>query len=161
VNSIGVSSTSGSPSIAVSRRPAVAPISLANRKELERVRVVRDEHDARADRLAVDRDAERLPVLHEDRERAQARERVAAAPMALPPVHEPRVNPEGDVVQKEPSVRTADVNHALLAVHECVERADRVVAVETEVAREVVARSERDAHERQSTFQRDLGDRRE
>ena len=45
--------------------------------------------------------------------------------------------------------------------HERIERADRVVAVEPDVAREVIARPERDAYERQPALQRDLGDRRE
>ena len=103
----------------------------------------------------------RLPVRGEDRERAQPRERVAAAPVVLAAVHELRVDAERDVVQEEPVVRAADVDAALVAVDERFERADRVVAVEPEVAREVVARPERDARERQVALDRHVGDRRE
>src|SRR4051794_23862979 len=116
----------------------VEPLSLADREEIERVRVVRDEQDARLDRLAVDRDAERLPVLRKDRERAQAGERVAAAPMPFPTAHELRVETERHVVQEQAAVRPGGIDSPLLAVHECVERTDRVAAVEADVACEVV-----------------------
>jgi len=74
--------------------------------------------------------------------------------VAVAPVHELRVHAEGDVVQEEAAAHPADI-HSLLAASECVERSDRVVAVETGVAGEVVARSERDDDERQVTLDRD------
>ena len=143
------------------QRTLVEAVALADREHVERVGVVRHEHDPRADRLAVDGDADRLAVGRDDRERAQTRERVAPPPVVLAPVDELRVDAERDVVQEQPVVRAADVDAALDAVDERLERADRVVAVEPEVAREVVARPEGDADERQVSLDRDLGHRRQ
>jgi hypothetical protein len=74
--------------------------------------------------------------------------------VVLAPVHELCIDPEGDVVQEEAVAHPADV-HSLLGTLEGVERPDRVVAVETDVAGEVVARSERDDDERQVALDRD------
>ena len=79
----------------------------------------------------------------------------------LAPAHEAGVNAERDVVQEQAAVGATDVDAALLAVHESVERTDWVVAVEADVAREVVACAERDAHERQPSLQGDLNHDRE
>ncbi len=69
-----------------------------------------------------------------------------------------RVDPEADVVEEEPAADPADVD-APLGAAEGVERRDRVVPVEADVAGEVVAGPERDADERQVTLDRDLRDR--
>ena len=74
--------------------------------------------------------------------------------MVLASVHELRIDPEGDVVQEEAVAHAADV-HSLLAASVRLERPDRVVAVETDVAGEVVTRSERDDDERQVALDRD------
>ncbi len=76
----------------------------------------------------------------------------------LAPVHEPRVDPERDVVEEEAVVCAPDVDAPLDAVVERSEGGDRVVAVEPEVAREVIPRPERDADERDVLLDRDLGD---
>ena len=81
--------------------------------------------------------------------------------MVLAPVHEPRVEAERDVVQEEPVADAADVDAPLDPVVEGGERRERIVAVEAEVAGEVVPRPERDADERHVLLDRDLGDRRE
>ena len=106
----------------------VEALALAEREQVEAVVVVGDEHEPRAYRLAVDR--EPLPaaaVLQGQRDRAQPRERVAAAAMVLAPVHEPRVEAERDVVQEEPVADAPDVDAPLDAVVEGGERrrADR------------------------------------
>ena len=99
-------------------------------------------------------------VLDDERERAQPRERVAPPAVALAAVDEHRVQAEREVVQEQAVAGTADVDAPLLA-GEALERGERVVAVEPEVAREVVARAERDADERDVLLERDLGHRRE
>ena len=73
-------------------------------------------------------------------------ERVTPAAMVLPAVDEPGVEAERDVVQEETVTGPPDVDPPL-AARERVERSDRVVAVEAEVARKVVAGAERHAHE--------------
>ena len=52
----------------------------------------------------------------------------------------------------------SDVDPDLSPVDESVERSDRVVPVEPDVTREVVARPERDAGKRQVTLERRLRD---
>ena len=74
----------------------------------------------------------------------------------LAPVDERRVDAERDVVQEAPLARAADVDAPLLAL-EAVERRERVVAVEAEVAGEVVARAEGDDDEGQVALDRDRG----
>ena len=78
--------------------------------------------------------------------------------MVLAPVHEPRVQAERDVVQEEALADASDVDAPLDAVVERGERAERIVAVEAEVAGEVVPRPERDADERHVLLDRDLCD---
>ena len=67
---------------------------------------------------------------------------------------------ERDVVQERPVADPADVDATLDAAVERAERGDRVVAVEADVAREVIARAERDADERQAALDRHRGHRR-
>ena len=73
----------------------------------------------------------------------------------LAPVDEPGVGAERDVVQEDPVVGLADVDAPLDGVVvECGERAERIVAVEPEVAREVVPRAEGDTDERGTGIER-------
>jgi hypothetical protein len=74
--------------------------------------------------------------------------------MVLPSVHERRVDPERDVVQESPASDPPDVDRALLA-REPGQYADRVVPVEPQVPREVIARPVRNADERQPALHRD------
>ncbi len=109
--------------------------------------------------LAVDREPlPAPPVLQRQRQCPQARQGVPAPAVVLAPVHEPRVDPERDVVEEEAVAGARHVDAPLDAVVECGQGADRVVAVEPEVAREVVPRPERDADERHVLLDRDLGD---
>jgi hypothetical protein len=75
-------------------------------------------------------------------------------------VHELGVEPQRDVVEEQAAAHLADVDLPLTA-GERLERGDRIVAVESEVAGEVVSRSEGDADEREVAVERDLRDRRE
>ena len=59
------------------------------------------------------------------------------------------VDPERDVVEEEAAVHLRDVDPALDAVGERVERAEQVVAIDAEVEREVVARAGGHADERE------------
>ena len=81
---------------------------------------------------------------------------LAPAAVVLAPVDERRVDAERDVVQEAPLARAADVDAPLLAL-EGLERRERVVEVEAEVAGEVVARAVRDDDERQVALDRDRG----
>jgi hypothetical protein len=74
----------------------------------------------------------------------------------LAPVHEARVQAERDVVEEELLADATDVD-ALLSAVERVEGGERVVAVEPEIPREVVARPVRDADERELALDRDRG----
>jgi flagellar biosynthesis/type III secretory pathway protein FliH len=78
--------------------------------------------------------------------------------VALALVHEPRVHPERDVVQERTLVDASDVDHSLTAAFVRVERRDRIVAIEAEIPRKVVPRSERHAHERQPALERGFRD---
>jgi uncharacterized membrane protein len=138
----------------------VEPLPLAERERLEDVVVVRYQGELGVHRLAVDREAERLAVPGSQRERPQPRERVPSPSMALAAVDELRVGAEGDVVQEQPVADAADVDPPLGAA-ERRKRRDGVVAVETEVAGKVVARSVRHADERKVALECDLGDGRE
>ncbi len=129
--------------------PLVEPLSLANRQQLELVVVVRDQCDAGLDRLAVDRQAEGLAVRDRQEEGAQPRKGVPPTPVMFSPVDECRVVTEADVVEEEVARDPAHVD-APFPPAERVERRDRVVAVEPEVAREVVARPERHADDREA-----------
>ena len=77
--------------------------------------------------------------------------------MAFAVVDELRVEPERDVVQEQAPADPADVDPPLQSP-ECVQRGDRIVAVEPEVAREVVSRSEGNADEGDVTLDRDFCD---
>ena len=66
-----------------------------------------------------------------------------------------RVHAERHVVHEHVAVHRREVDRPLEAVAERVEGADDVVAVDTEVERQVVAGPGRDAHERQAVLARD------
>jgi hypothetical protein len=70
------------------------------------------------------------------------------------------VEPERGVVEEETAADRADVD-APFETLEGGERADRIVPVETDVACEVVPRTERDRHERKVARDRSVRDRRE
>ena len=78
---------------------------------------------------------------------------------ALAPMHEPRVETERDVVEEQAVTGPTDVDAPLAAV-ERAQRSDRVVAIEAEVAGEVVARAERNADEGPVRLDREGRDRR-
>ena len=69
------------------QRAFVEPLALAERERIERVVVVREDHDPGVDVAAVDRHAEAARTAQEQGEGLQTRERIAA----LAPVDEPRV----------------------------------------------------------------------
>ena len=93
------------------------------------------------------------------RQRTRAGERLAAPAVMLAPVDEPGVDAERDVVEEEPVAGLPDVDPPLdRAVVEGCERAERIVAVETDISREMVPRAERDADERSVRLERDRGD---
>jgi hypothetical protein len=87
----------------------------------------------------------------------ELREDVPAASASFPTMDELRVEPERDVVQKQPLAHAPDVDPPLLA-REGRERRDGIVAVEAEVAREVVASPVRDDDEGKTTLDGDLRD---
>ncbi len=97
-------------------------------------------------------------MAQQDHPRAHARECFASTPVAFSSVHESCVDSERDVVQEEAVVCAPDV-HMLLDTVECPQRGNWLVAVEAEVACEVVPRSERDADEGGVPFERNLSDR--
>jgi hypothetical protein len=90
--------------------------------------------------------------------RSHSRQRVPATAMVLAPVHEVRVSAERHVVQESPMAEPSDIDPPLDPVRERSESRFGIVACEAEVAREVVARPERDADERQISLDRDRGD---
>ena len=73
---------------------------------------------------------------------------------------ERRVGADRDVVQEQPLARPADVDPQFLAA-EGLERRERIVAVETDIAREVVTRPEGNADEGQLALDCNLGNRRQ
>ena len=79
--------------------------------------------------------------------------------MVLAPVHERRVDPERDVVQEAAAADAAHVHAPFLAA-EALERAERVVPIEPDVAGEVIPGAERNADEGQIALDRDRGDAR-
>ncbi len=83
----------------------------------------------------------------------RARLRVAVAGLA----NGVAVDPERHVVEEEAAVHLGDVDAALDAVVEGVERADEVAAVDAEVEREVVAGSGGNADERKPVRDRGCG----
>ena len=74
-------------------------------------------------------------------------------------MHEARVDPERDVVEEETVARARHIDPPLDAVAEGGQGGDRVVAIEPEVAGEVVPRPVRDADERHVLLDCDLRDR--
>jgi hypothetical protein len=136
----------------------VEPLAFADRKQLQRVVVVRDHRDVRVDGCAVDGQIEAFAVPGEQEQRTELGKGLVPAPVALAAVHEVGVEPQRDVVQENALGDASDVDRPLPSL-EGVQGADRVVAVETQVAREVVARPERDADERQLALERNFGDR--
>ena len=110
--------------------------------------------------LGLEREIERRAAAAE-RRRKHADERDEPVPR-LPRrvVDEACVEAEGDVVHEPVLTRAADVDAPLFAV-EGREGGDGVLDVEAEVAREMVPRSERDAHEGPVLLRDDAGDRRE
>ncbi len=139
-------------------RALVHPIALSDREEVESVLVVGDEHDARSQGLAVDDEVlAATPVLQRDDERPQPREGLAPLPSPLTAVDEPRVDPQRDVVQEHLVAHAADIDSPLGSVAEGRERRQRIVGIEADVVREVVARAPRDAGEGQVSLHGDLG----
>jgi hypothetical protein len=80
--------------------------------------------------------------------------------VVLAPVDEPCVEAERHVVEKQPVGGSPDVDLPLVTV-EGAERSNRVVAVEPEITREVIASAERNADECRSSLDRDVGYRRQ
>ena len=70
------------------------------------------------------------------------------------PLHGCPVDPERDVVEEQATVHVADIDRAFERIGERVERADEIVRRDAEIAGEVVARTGRDADERQSVGHR-------
>jgi hypothetical protein len=94
-------------------------------------------------------------------QRARSRKRLAAAAMVLALVDETGVDAERDVVEEDPVGDPPDVDPAFGAAAERSERREGIVAVEAEIAGEVVAGAERDTDERGVAIECDLRDRRE
>src|SRR5439155_13159179 len=137
--------------------PFVEALALAERGQVECVRIVRDEQEARLDGVTVDRDAERLPVREQDRPCPNPRKCFAASPLRFTAMHEPRVDAERHVVQEEAPVHATDVDAPFTAGVERTERSDRIVTIETQIAGEMVTGSERDADERAIALECNLG----
>jgi polyphosphate kinase len=138
----------------VQRRP------LTDVEQIEVVTVVGDHQDPSLKQLSVQVDVQPMVLARQAFERPDSREHFAAAPVVLAGVDEVCVQPERNVVQEQPAVDTPDVD-ALLEAVEGAEPGQRVLAIETEIAREVVARPERDADEREVAFEGDIRDGRE
>src|SRR5512133_449807 len=68
------------------------------------------------------------------------------------------VDPERDVVEKDPAVYLTHIDRSLDAVRERIERTDQVLPIDAEVEREMVAGARRNAHERESVFPCSRGD---
>ena len=140
--------------------PFVQPLSRTDRREVERIRIVRDEEEPRFDRFAVDGETQPVPVREENRPGPGSGEELAPASMVLAPVNDPSVHADRHVVQEQPVPGASHVDSPF-AAPEGVERPDRIVAVESEIACEVVASPERHGGERRPALERDLGHLRE
>ena len=138
----------------------VEPLAFADREELELVVVVRDERDLGVDRLPIHREAGAVAIASEQEQGTELREGIPSPPVVLAVVDEERVEAKRDVVQERAIGGSTNIDPALRA-REGVEGADWVVAVEAEVAREVVPSPERHADERHVALDRDLCHRRE
>ena len=134
------------------------PLSSAGRvpggsRRAQGVRIVGDEDDRRVavhepavvDQPEARRGRARAEHLCGRREQG-ARLRVAVARL----VYGIAVDPDRDVVQEKAAVDLGDVDAALDALRERIERPDRVAAVDARVQREVVSRTGGDADERES-----------
>ena len=90
------------------------------------------------------------------RRRLRERARLGVAVGRLP--NGIAVDPERDVVEEEAAVHLGDVDPALDAVGEGVERADEIAAVDADVEREVVAGAGGNADERKVVRESGCGD---
>ena len=81
--------------------------------------------------------------------------------MFLPPVDQPGIDAERDVVQEQAPVDGTDVDRSLAAVAERAQRREGIFAVQPDVPGEMVTGPERDDHEGQLALHRGGGDRRE
>src|SRR4051794_24608623 len=136
----------------------VKVLALADREEGELVAVVPDEEHPRCERLLVDARMQPMAVTRDREDAPGPRERLAAAAVALPAVHEPGVDTDRDVVQEAAVGDAADIDLPFDSCLEGRERPERVVAVEADVSREVVPRPERDADEGGARLERDRRD---
>ena len=130
-------------------------------RRLERVRVIRHEHDCGVSVRAA-------AVIHElqvgcgaarsenVRRRREERSRLGVPVGWLS--NSVAVDPEGDVVEEEAAVHLRDVDPALDTRGERVERAEQVVAIDAEIEREVVPCAGRRADERPSVRDGCCGD---
>ena len=73
-------------------------------------------------------------------------------------LHRLRVEPQRDVVDEHAPVDLGEIHAALAAVDERVERADDIVAVDSEIQREMVSRARRNAGVGQVELRGDRGD---
>ena len=137
--------------------PLVEPLPLARGERAEPVRVVRHEEDSAVTGSSSTVKCSGRGVAEEDPERAEPRERLAPAAVALAAVDESGVEAERDVVEEAPLAGQARVHAALDAV-EARQGGERVVAVEAEVAGEVVPRAERHHHEGEVALDRHARD---
>jgi hypothetical protein len=101
-----------------------------------------------------------LAMCDHDRPGSDARQCLAPPAVMLAPVDESCVETERDVVQKQPLVGASDVDAPLGSI-ERAQRADRIVAIEPEIACEMVAGPEGNRNERHVASEGDLGDGRE
>jgi hypothetical protein len=138
----------------------IQPSALAGGEELQLVRVVRDQGDLRVPGLAVYGQLDPARASGEEPQGPELREGLSAPLVPLAAVYELGIEAERDVVQEESVGDAPDVDPPL-RTFEGVERLDGVIAVEPEVAREVVAGAEWDADERQVALECNLRYRRE
>src|SRR6185369_16148396 len=116
-------------------------------------------NDPRTDRLAVELRPDSALTAQPQPKGAQAGQHLAAPAVVLAAVHERRVDPERDVVQEAATADPADVHTPLFSA-ERLERAERVVSIEPNVAGEVIPGAEGNADEGQIALDRDRGDAR-
>ena len=127
----------------------------------EPVRIVGDEHDRAGPVLATigtgEAQVKRIPAGAEHRrhrlgDRSELR---VAVPLALDRFG---IGTERHVVDEHAAVDLGQVHHPLAPVRERVERSHDVVAIDTEIEREMVTRPCRHAHVRESPLRGDRGD---
>jgi hypothetical protein len=139
-------------------QPFVQPLPLSEvGHALDPVVVVGDEDDESGmvllQSVQVEGEVERRPAAAESRRNHASKRNDAVLRLPFRIVDEAGVEAERDVVQEETLGYCSDIDSALDAVKRR-QRADGVVAVETEVSREVVARAERDADQRDIALER-------